>query len=220
MPDEWSKLLGLSPRVVLFGLAAYYVCLWTFVKCRQRMKGIRLPPGPIGSFIFGNLAQIPKSEQWLTFASWSKTYGKLPEDLMLALSATWKLTSNINFILNTGPVFYLRLFNKETIVLNSSKAVLDLLESRSAIYSERPTFWMAGELAGRKYGVFAASFSDPRHKSMRRLLQQGLNSRAAKSYRPIQLQETSVLLRGLKDNPKEFAAHVRRFVMLDAWITI
>ncbi|KAH9482219.1 Cytochrome P450 monooxygenase 208 [Psilocybe cubensis] len=183
MQDGWINSLGISPSALLLGLAVYYGCLWLFLKYRLRLRGIRLPPGPTGSFIAGNLTQIPKVEPWLTYTSWSKIY---------------------------GPIVYYRVFNNKTIILNSAKATIDLLESRSTIYSERPTSWMSGELAKRKYGVFSTSFSDPRHKSMRKLLQQGLNSRAAKSYRPIQMEETLVLLRGLKDNPTEFAAHIRR----------
>ena len=34
-------------------------------------------------------------------------------------------------------VFYLKLFSKEFVVLNSSEAISDLLEKRSAIYSDR-----------------------------------------------------------------------------------
>lgn len=107
---------------------------------------------------------------------------------------------------------YFRVFNDKTIVLNSGKAALELLESRSAMYSDRPTLWMAGELARRKWTVFWISFSDPRFKAYRRLLQYGLNSRASKTYRPIQYQETQVLLKGLANSPEDFTAHVRRYV--------
>ncbi|PPQ89805.1 hypothetical protein CVT25_007410 [Psilocybe cyanescens] len=179
---QWNDFL--SPGVVFFGVVAYYGCLWALAGFRFRAKGLRLPPGPTPqSFIFGNLAQVPKVEPWLTFTSWAQTY---------------------------GPIVHFRVFNNHTVLLNTAKAVFDLLESRSSVYSERPTQWMAGELTGRKYGVFMTSFSDPRYKVMRRLLQQGLNSRASKSYRPIQMQETLVLLQGLADNPRDFAAHIRR----------
>lgn len=70
--------------------------------------------------------------------------------------------------------------------------------------------WMAGELAGRKKTIFWTPFSDPRFKAYRRLLQAGLNSRASKTYRPIQNQEAQVLLKSLVDSPKDFAAHIRR----------
>ena len=89
-----------------------------------------------------------------------------------------------------GPIIYFRLFYKKIIVLNSGKVALDILEGRSAIYSDRPMNWMAGEIAGRKRSVFFMSLMDPDFKISRRLLQTVLNTRASKSYRPIQIQET------------------------------
>jgi len=101
-------------------------------------------------------------------------------------------------------------FGNETIVLNSGKVALDLLDSRSAIYSDRTTAWMGGELAGRKYSVFITPFTDPRFKILRSLLQTGLNPRASKTYRPIQTQEVQILLKGLLKSPEDFRGHMRR----------
>jgi hypothetical protein len=42
-------------------------------------------------------------------------------------------------------MFYLSIFGKPLIVVDSMKIASDLLEKRSAKYSERPTFQMAGE---------------------------------------------------------------------------
>ena len=97
------------------------------------------------------------------------------------------------------------------VFLNSAQAALDLLDSRSSVYSDRPVMWMAGELAARKLSVFRTQFTDPRFKVLRRLLQGGLNPRAARSYRPIQMEETQVLLNALVDSPQDFAAHIRRY---------
>src|SRR6266571_4166924 len=97
------------------------------------------------------------------------------------------------------------------VFLNSAQAALDLLDSRSSVYSDRPVMWMAGELAARKLSVFRTQFTDPRFKVLRRLLQGGLNPRASRSYRPIQIEETQVLLNALVDSPQDFAAHIRRY---------
>ncbi|KAJ3506809.1 hypothetical protein NLJ89_g6662 [Agrocybe chaxingu] len=109
-----------------------------------------------------------------------------------------------------SPIVYYRVFNQETILVSSGKVALDLLENRSAIYSDRTKAWMAGELAGRGDSVFLSSYSDPRFKIFRRLLQTGLNPRASKSYRPIQVQESHVLLKALATTPEDFMAHIRR----------
>ncbi|KDR82002.1 hypothetical protein GALMADRAFT_60016 [Galerina marginata CBS 339.88] len=174
----------LAPSLVLFAFVVYYGFLWYNTSgASLRARGISLPPGPKQKWITGNLHQLPRAEPWLTYESWSKTY---------------------------GPIVYFRVFKNKTIVLNSSKVVLDLLESRSSIYSDRPTIWMGGELAGRKRSVFWTSFMDSRFRLFRRLLQSGLNPRASKSYRPIQMQETKVLLQGLATSPEAFSPHIRR----------
>ncbi|PPQ78910.1 hypothetical protein CVT25_002370 [Psilocybe cyanescens] len=177
-----GKILSQTGFIFL-AFMLYYICSWTASQFKLLGKGIRLPPGPKQSLITGNLYQLPKSEHWLTFTSWAKSY---------------------------GPITYFRVFHSKTIMLNSLKAAVDLLDSRSSIYSDRPIMWMTGELAGQKSMVFMTRFSNPCFKSLRRLLQDGLNARASKSYRPIQRQETQVLLQGLINNPEAFATHVRR----------
>ncbi|KAF8914418.1 cytochrome P450 [Gymnopilus junonius] len=170
--------------LLLFSLAIYYYAyLWYLPQRRFRARGIKLPPGPKQKWLTGNLHQLPRIYPWLTFASWAKTY---------------------------GPVIYLRAFNKSTIVLNSGKAALELLESRSGLTSDRPTSWMGGEIAGRKASVFLTSSTDPRFQFFRRLLRNGLNPRASKDYRPIQLQENQILLQNLANFPQDYGAHIRR----------
>ncbi|KAF9562477.1 cytochrome P450 [Agrocybe pediades] len=174
---------NLSPGLVVVAALVYYAGLWYWSSTRLRSRGLRLPPGPKPKFITGNLYQIPRLHPWLTYRAWAKEY---------------------------GPIMYYRVFNKETIILSSAKVALDLLESRATIYSNRPTLWMGGELGGRKKSVFITQFSDPRFKLYRRLLQTGLNPRAAKSYEPIQIQETQILLQNLLNAPDDFKIHIRR----------
>lgn len=48
----------------------------------------------------------------------------------------------------TGDVCSVSTFGTRLIILNSPKAVTDLMDKRSAIYSNRPTYTMAGKLCG------------------------------------------------------------------------
>lgn len=102
------------------------------------------------------------------------------------------------------------MFRKKTIILNTGKAALDLLESRSSIYSDRPPNPNLTVLLGRDMSVFNISFLHPRFKRYRKLLNSGLNPRAVQTYRPIQEQETMTFLRGLLETPDKFVAHIRR----------
>lgn len=109
-----------------------------------------------------------------------------------------------------GPVVLIRVFRKKTIILNTGKAVLDLLESRSAIYSDRPETSPFNTLIGSGLSVFSISSHHPRFKIYRKLLHSGLNPRAVQTYRPIQEQETRTFLQGLLNSPQNFVSHIRR----------
>jgi len=190
--------------LIPFALVAYYASLWYFSGSRLR-KGLQNPPGPKQRFITGNLHQLKPVEPWLTYTSWSKTYGTSADSKPFIQPTIDCANKSLQ-----GPIVYFRMFHKKTIVLNSGKAALDILEARSGIYSDRPTEWMAGEIAGRKRAIFLTPFMDPRFKILRRLLQTGLNTRASKSYRPIQTQEAQTLLQNLANAPEDFATHIRR----------
>lgn len=112
----------------------------------------------------------------------------------------------------SGPLVYFRMFNTRVLILNSGKSALDLLETRSAIYSDRPKAWMLGVLAGRELAVFTVSFLHPRFKTYRKLLHAGLNPRAVREYSGIQMQETRTLLKGLVQTPENFVAHIKRYL--------
>ena len=51
-------------------------------------------------------------------------------------------------MLNTciGDIYTIWAFNKPIVVLNSAKAIVDLFDARSGIYSSRPHLTMAGDL--------------------------------------------------------------------------
>ncbi|KAF8874362.1 cytochrome P450 [Infundibulicybe gibba] len=161
---------------------AFITILALFIRSKYNRR-LPFPPGPKAKILSGNVHQMPGKEPWLVFAAWSKIY---------------------------GPLVHFRIFNQRTIIINSAKIAVELLDGRSTIYSDRPFSWMAGELAERKHTMFQLPYGDPRFKIYRRLLHSGLNPRATHTYQPIQYQETRVLLKELLNNPSEFAQHIRR----------
>ncbi|KAJ8474125.1 hypothetical protein ONZ51_g7425 [Trametes cubensis] len=70
-----------------------------------------LPPGPSGIPLLGNVYDIPQEAPWITYRDLAAKH---------------------------GDVICVRLLGHPVIVLNSVTAVNDLLEKRSAIYSDRP----------------------------------------------------------------------------------
>jgi hypothetical protein len=77
------------------------------------------PPGPPTLPIIGNLHQMPTRNAHLQFERWARQY---------------------------GPVYSLILGSKTLIVLSSDKAVKDLLDKRSGIYSHRQDMYIGQTL--------------------------------------------------------------------------
>ena len=58
------------------------------------------------------------------------------------------------FVWRTGPISSLTAFGQHLIIVNEAHIAVELLEKRSAIYSDRPTLVFGGEM----YGVFLFIF--------------------------------------------------------------
>ncbi|KAG9087689.1 hypothetical protein FS749_002745 [Ceratobasidium sp. UAMH 11750] len=169
------------PILAIFAVSVASAAFLLHFLCRPRRQ-VLLPPGPSRLPLLGNVHQMPtKGEDWLTFSEWSKTYGDM---------------------------FYLSIFGKPLIVVNSFKIASDLLDKRSAKYSERPTFQMAGELMGWSKSVVLSQYGD-RLKRYRRLLQSVLAGGAALRFRPLQTQEARRFASRMARTPENLVQHIR-----------
>lgn len=108
---------------------AVVACLaiaWVLYSNRRNSK---LPPGPKGWPIIGNRLDVPKIAPWLTYKRWSEEYGN-EHAILLMLNSL--LVNDLG-----SDVISFQLNGKTHIVLNSTKAAIDLMERRSALYSDR-----------------------------------------------------------------------------------
>ncbi|KAJ7031601.1 cytochrome P450 [Mycena alexandri] len=167
-----------------YPLALLLVAISALIWRRFYSKQLPLPPGPPTRFLIGNLHQLPEKEPWLQYAEWAKEH---------------------------GPLITLRTFHHTQLILNSAKSALDLLERRSAVYSDRPMSWMLS-LARRDVTMFQLSSLDSRFPKYRKMLHSGLNRRATQVYRPTQDHQLRVLLKGLAASPDKFIAHSKTYV--------
>ncbi|KAJ7917029.1 cytochrome P450 [Mycena leptocephala] len=110
---------------------------------RLRRKCLPLPPGPRKLPLVGNLFDLPSTFEWETYMEWSKHYN--------------------------SDIIHLNVAGTSIIVLSSSEAAVNLLEKRSAIYSDRRTH--------------------------RRLFHSAFHAEAAKLFRPKELAASHELLR-------------------------
>jgi hypothetical protein len=104
-----TMLSAVSPYVV--GTIAA-VLVYAILR-RQTVRGsLPLPPGPKPLPIVGNLFDIPQGKAWLTYRDWHDRY---------------------------GDIVYIDAPQQKFVILGSASVVNDLLERRSAVYSDRPT---------------------------------------------------------------------------------
>lgn len=95
----------------------------------SRCRRLRLPPGPKGVPLLGNVFDVPKTQEWKTYAQWSRQYG-LSNPLSLFLG-------RFEYFFTDSDLIYLNLIGTPVIVVNSAAAATDLFEKRSSIYSDR-----------------------------------------------------------------------------------
>ncbi|KAG8754880.1 hypothetical protein FRC14_004554 [Serendipita sp. 396] len=123
--DRFETTHALVGLLAIAGVACLYLESKT-PPVRARKVGARLPPGPKGSFLVGNLFTFPKNRWFETFNLWGKQY---------------------------GDIVYVNLAGISMVVLNSIEAAEDLAGKRMAIYSGRPYTTMANNLMGSGYSL-------------------------------------------------------------------
>ncbi|KAJ6588878.1 hypothetical protein B0H19DRAFT_223072 [Mycena capillaripes] len=135
--------IPLDPMLTLASTALIAAVAFIYLK---RSSGNRLPPGPRPLPLVGNLFSMPSHSQWETYSKWSKKYSKY-----MARSFP---TSNSSFSRLDSDILCANVLGTSIIILTSLEAATDLLEKRSAIYSDRPRSMML-ELVG---GGFSFTF--------------------------------------------------------------
>ena len=101
----------------------------------------RFPPGPPSIPVLGNVHQLPQEYQERTFADWGKSFGEYSR-----FSAREDGSLKAFGVLGSGDVVYAKIFRRPLLVLNSLRAAQDLLEKKSANFSDRPRLILLAEL--------------------------------------------------------------------------
>ncbi|KAJ7075379.1 putative monooxygenase [Mycena belliarum] len=128
----------------------------------------RFPPGPRRLPLIGSALHVPRTYPWLKFSEWAKTYGS---------------------------IVYADVFGQPLIVLNSAKIARDLLDQRSAIYSERPTMIM-GNLSGYGQPFILQPYGE-NWRQQRRIVAQDFSQIGIIRYHPIQEREARKFISGI-----------------------
>ncbi|KAL4261411.1 cytochrome P450 family protein [Pleurotus pulmonarius] len=174
--------ISMNSSITTFPLLAFVFLLSAYLK-RRTTKRPPLPPGPPADPLIGHLRIMPSEQEELVFHEWAKTY---------------------------GDVMYFRVLGRDIIVLDSIQAATELLEKRSALYSDRPSFTVYTSLLGWEHNVAFFPYGR-RFRKHRKLLQSMLTQQSVVKYRPIQLINSRHLVKGLMGNPKDFEHHISRY---------
>ncbi|KAA1476009.1 cytochrome P450 [Dentipellis sp. KUC8613] len=164
--------------------------LAAFLVARRRQAASRpQPPGPSSYPLIGSWLSLPNHTPWMTYARWSQEYGS---DLV-SFSA----------------------FGQLSVIVNTAKAAQVLLEQRSAIYSDRPT-WTIVDLTGWDWFLGFMPYSE-RWRVRRRIFQKTLREQVCSEYRPLQHKMAENMVKWIYNDSKDF----QRYLSLTAaWLTL
>ncbi|KAH7890618.1 cytochrome P450 [Phlebopus sp. FC_14] len=173
---------------VALGVLASGVILF---RARSSPASTRLPPGPKGLPLIGNVADLPTTQAWVKFTELGRKY---------------------------GGIVYLKALGSSIIILNDAKYALDMLDKKGRKYSDRPTLTMAGDLVGWGEGPALIPFSDSKWSDYRRLFAQFMGSKSKiDSFQSVLQDEARILINNLRADPKKWTKHGRRIVLKIAY---
>ncbi|TDL15494.1 cytochrome P450 [Rickenella mellea] len=157
------------------------VCLTVYRLARRRTPPP--PPGPPGYPIIGNVLDMPGVDECHTFAKWREEYGDL-----ISLNCA-------------GTVI---------VICNSYQKAVELLEKKSAIYSDRASAPMATDLVGWKNNLAFLPYGQ-RHREGRKLFHQELGQPLSLVRFHHQEEDESLnFLKRLLKNPKDYERSISK----------
>lgn len=181
---------SLSPRSLFssdlrgYALAVLPVFLYfvakSFTSGKNGKKSLPMPPGPKPKPLIGNMLDIPQVKPWAVYKQWCDTY---------------------------GPLVHVEALGIDIIVVGKLDKALDLLEKRSANYSDRPSLPMLDMLTYPfSFGLMPYGADWRRH---RKPFHQYLHSHMVPRYNPIQEEEIIPFAHNLLTSPENFMRHTR-----------
>jgi len=116
----------------------------------------------------------------------------------------------MGFSVHIGDVTYINVLGRGTIILNSQKAAVDLLDKRSSIYSDRPVLMMGGELVGWNRSLVLTRYG-PRFRELRKHVNKSIGTRASmERFASLQEKETAKFLARVMVDPGSLAHLIRK----------
>ncbi|EJD39014.1 cytochrome P450 [Auricularia subglabra TFB-10046 SS5] len=163
------------------------------LRCRRRP---RLPPGPSGKLLIGNLLDVPTKHEWLRYAEYARTYGTL------------SLLREVAYPRSAGDIVCLRVLGQTLIILSSENDIKELLATRGAIYSGRMRGAMVQSVGE---GVLVLPLGRP-FRAIRRIFSSLLGPLAIRRCSDVQAQAVIQCLRRLVDQQQDPVIALKRMI--------
>ncbi|GJJ11052.1 hypothetical protein Clacol_005283 [Clathrus columnatus] len=160
----------------LAGVALYFVFSWWKTRIP---RGLKRPPGPPGHLLIGNLLDLPRSKEWLTFDRWANEYG--------------------------GDLFYLSLPGASILFVNSYELAKELFDKRGSIYSDRYQSTVLNEFLRLDRTVILQQYGEKWRRD-RTYFHRYFGQGAVGDYHEVQIR---VLLKRLYQSPEDYRTHLR-----------
>lgn len=111
-----------------------------------------------------------------------------------------------------GGIIYVSLFGQPVIILNSVRLATEMLDKKSAIYSDRPRLVLGGEMVGWDQSIPLTPYGD-RFRESRSLLHQFIGTRhQVKRFHSLTEVETRRFLRRVLERLGHVHDHIRQYV--------
>ncbi|THU85007.1 cytochrome P450 [Dendrothele bispora CBS 962.96] len=143
-----------------------------------------LPPGPRGLPVVGNVLDMPSEKEWLTFAEWGRKYGGICSVTLMG----------------------------QTMVIVNSAEIMEALDRKGSVYSDRPRLEMGGELVGYSKTLVLVPYGN-RFRNYRRHVSKLIGSNTAMArFHPMEEYETHKFLKRVLANPsgEELGQNLRK----------
>ncbi|SCV25117.1 related to O-methylsterigmatocystin oxidoreductase [Fusarium fujikuroi] len=179
--DGLMKLLlvAVSIAAILGG-----IYLWTVPNSITDPRRRKLPPGPKGLPLIGNMFDLADSDDVQNkVRKWHRHH---------------------------GDIFYTKVGGSDYVWLSSPKVVKELMDKRSATWSSRPPLPLAQDVASGGLRQLFMSYG-PRWRQLRKHTHALLNLNSSLKYMSVQDFESKQVLRDLLDSPKEWYTINRRY---------
>ncbi|GJJ15250.1 hypothetical protein Clacol_009526 [Clathrus columnatus] len=162
-------------------ICSLYILYKTLIK---KPHPAPFPPGPKGLPLIANLKDMPKSQPWTAYTEWAEKY---------------------------GPIVHINVLGNHLIILNDAKYATEMLDSKSRLYSGRPSFIMSGQMVGWGEGPALIQFNDT-WAEYRKLMANFIGTHSkVEDFEYVIHEEVKELLTRFMSMPNEYLNHFEKY---------